>query len=167
MNLLFNHNHGADPCRTNGINELAVTVLKTGPYPKSLMSRKQQASFMSNNFSINNVATVWLPFNTNFNVLVNIYAVWTETVVLSDPNGVIVNNNATGTGVPMSPQQNLGTFTTPASFGNLPAYPVNVTITNSVNNVSYVNVLGWSVTSYDQMPNGGHNNLCVTFVPQS
>jgi hypothetical protein len=97
-------------------------------------------------FSINNTQTVWLPFNTSFSALVNIYAAWNEQVVVSDPNG-LTGFSFTQTGIPLL-DQNIGTFATPASYGNFPAYPVNVTITNAQGNgpctfPSYVMGQGW------------------------
>ncbi len=123
-------------------------------------------------YSINNVATVWLAFSTTFQINVDIYASWNETVELSDPNGLLANMSSfTGTGTP-APVESLGAFTTPASYGDFPGYPVNVTITNSgggatTSQFSYVNVLTDSnaVTSYDQLLNAGYDNLLITFKP--
>lgn len=123
-------------------------------------------------FNINDTQTVWLPFSTNFTVHVSIFASWTDSVVISDPLE-LTNFNYTGSGLPMNSPQNIGTFTAPESFGDFPAYPVNVQITNDQGRgeghrfPSYVSCLGWAVTSYDSTAGGGHNNLYVNFQPNS
>lgn len=121
-------------------------------------------------FAINNTQTVWLPFNTSFSAIVTIFASWNEQVVVSDPNG-LTGFSSTGTGTPSIPTT-LGTFTTPNGYGNLPAYPVNVQITNNngqgpATSPNFVMGQGWAVTSFDQLSNGGHNNLWISFQPNS
>jgi hypothetical protein len=118
-------------------------------------------------FTINNVGTVWLPFNTEFNVCATIFASWTETIIISDPNNLTNSAPITGTGTPMAPIYNQQTFTTPSSYGNFPGYPVNVTITNNGGSggINYVNVIGLTVISYDHMNNNSHNNANVSFIP--
>lgn len=119
-------------------------------------------------YTINNVQTVWLPFGTTFTPTVSISASWQEQVQVSDPNNV-VNINFTGTGNPkMNPPKQFPAFTTPASYGTLPAYPVNVMVTNGggtgvTNKPSWVISEGWSVTSWDQL--NGKNNLFISFQP--
>ena len=121
-------------------------------------------------FLINNVATVWLDFNTTYQIIVDVYASWNETVELSDPCGLLANVEPyTSTGTPAQ-QSTLGTFTTPSNFGDFPSYPVNVTITNNGGGAytlpSYVNIIeSNTVTSYDWMQNSGKNNLEITFTP--
>lgn len=123
-------------------------------------------------FEINNTQTVWLPFSTNFKVQVSIFAGWNDTVAISDPHD-LTNLNFTGSGQPMDPSKIIGAFTTPESYGDLPAYPVNVQITNDQGQgggrsyPSYVSPLGWAVTSFDSIAGGGHNNLYVNFQPNS
>jgi hypothetical protein len=121
------------------------------------------------NFATNNTMTVWLPFNTNLQIFTKVFAAWNQQVQFNDPNGLLNNLSWEGAGTEPN-QTNIHNFTTPASYGQLLSYPVNVVISNDGGSnkanwqPSYVmdqgNTIVWS---FDQVNNGGNVNLIVIF----
>ncbi len=121
-------------------------------------------------FAINNVQTVWLPFSQTYQISAFGSASWQEQVVFSDPNGLAPSTPFIGTGNPYGPTP-IGSITTPSSYGELLAYPINVVITNDQGSgglnwfPSYIgtNTLA-PVVTYDQVNNEGIlTNMSIQF----
>jgi hypothetical protein len=122
-------------------------------------------------YFINSYQTVWLPFKSAVNVYAATEASWQEQVQLADPLNFVTGVAYTGTGE--VPPNLIAQFNTPANYGELLAYPVNVIIQNDggvgVWQPSYVGQelspdLAIAVFSRDELQNQGVNsNMTITF----